>query len=374
MHHVLSYFANKELSEMYIFIALRTLAFAMISIFVPIYILELGYGVEVAISYLVIIELFMLACYVLIPYIFSRLGFKNMMFTSTIIMIVVFLLLRQLQFTHVSFRFIAFLSGLATVFYWTSFHIHFKNASDKGRRGREFGILQTISMSMAVLAPLFGAFFIYLWGFDVLYFISSALMLFALVPFFMTQHNEHELLYNPRKVFKITKISFVHFCEGINNASALIFWPLFVYVVLQEISIVGIMSSLGMLLMALVTVHVGRVSDKDFMHAKTLVNLGSWGHAASQFLRIFALSIGSVFSVQLLGSLTRSYVTIPILRLLYDHKKLTIAEATVRREFFLHVGKVFAIVVSVIFGFSLIIPMILAGVAALGFGFIKENE
>jgi len=63
----------------------------------------------------------------------------------------------------------------------------------------------------------------------------------------------------------------------------------------------------------------------------------------------------------------------PMLKFIYEHKRLTIAEAVTRREFFIHLGKLLTIIISLVFNYSLIIPIILAGVASLVFNFVKED-
>lgn len=374
MHHLVSYFTNKELTEMYIYVALRTLSLAMIAVFIPIYLYEIpGFGFFHVFTYLVIVEVALLFFHSLMPFLFSFLGFKNMIFTSTILTITQFLLLRELQYRYINLYVIAIIAAFTLALYWAAFHVHFKHASNTGKRGREFGLSQTISLTMSVLAPIIGAALILFVGFGNLFYISSLILLFALIPLFMTKNNEHKVSYRPQLVYRINRASFVHFCEGVSGASTLIFWPLFIYVALDQISIVGFASSLGTFLMALVTVYVGKVADVDFKHAKSLLCIGSIGNSISLLIRIFALSVGSIFSVQLLGALSRSYITIPFLKLMYDHKRLSIAEAMVRREFFLHLGKIFSIIVAIMFNYSLVIPIILAGIATLAFNLVKED-
>ena len=130
--HNISYFLKSDMNELLISHSLKSFSMALISIFLPIFLLEFGYSFrEVMIYELVALGLCVFLNFLSI-YVAARYGLKKSFIFSYLFVIVFYFFL--LNFTGlvenygkiVSIVFIGIISMVNTSFYFMSFHLDFR--------------------------------------------------------------------------------------------------------------------------------------------------------------------------------------------------------------------------------------------------------
>ena len=101
MHHIDSHFhhflyshlRNKELDELYISVAIRLLARSLINIFVPIYLLTLGFGIRDVAFYYIMYRIFVTTFFPIGTISNSKIGVKKTMAIGTFIMVIAYIIM-----------------------------------------------------------------------------------------------------------------------------------------------------------------------------------------------------------------------------------------------------------------------------------------
>ncbi len=349
-HGTLHYLKNKELDELYVSFALKTLAIALINIFVPIYLFNLGFDIsKIAFYYLILylsISLFM-------PfgtYINSKIGVKKGMVLGTSFLILHFIFLNKVP-EGMPYYIPAILYGINAAFYWAAFHFEFTKFSDDHKEASEISIINIVALAASAIAPLLGSLFITEISYSFLFFVVVGLLVLSLIPLFFTKDVKGE-----KPDFSLSKImrsdsnskAFSYMALGIIATSLLIFWPLYIYLQLGTVLSLGSIVTITGIIILAYTFFVGKWADRK---ENKILKLGMWTHAFSWITRIFFLSPVGIFFNNLYSSTTAVLLDISFNKLTYEQAKKTkkLANYFIFREIFLSIGTVAILVLAIIF-------------------------
>jgi len=182
---LLHYFYNKELDELYISVALKSLAESFVGIFVPIYLLTLGFDIRLLVIYYAIYFLSIVFFMILGMKLNSSIGVKKTMSLWILFFVIYFLSLHSFGITMPYI--IALIWWAAVALYYASFHIEFSKFTAKNKEATQFSILKIITIVASIVWPLLGALFIEKISFNFLFILVSVLMLLSIVPLFFTK-------------------------------------------------------------------------------------------------------------------------------------------------------------------------------------------
>ncbi|MFH1506471.1 MAG: MFS transporter [archaeon] len=342
------FFTNRELSEVYVSYAIRALAFSMIGLFIPVFLLQMGYPLTEVFLFFFFTELFGIPFAFLSAKLAEHIGFKHTILLSVPVQILFFFLLFALNKSFISLWFVALIYGFAAMLFWMPFHFEFATNSDRKNRGMEFGILQSLSLTVVVIGPLTGAFIISKFSFNALFVIVSILLFLSTFPLFLSKDKKRPFKINFKKYFsKYRREANVFFSEGIMDNAHLILWPTFVFLILQGIFSLGIIGSLGGLFTAFVPVIIGRVADE--MPKGKMMRLGAWFNAPVSILRGFFTPFGWLATWTALSGLTMAIFQVPFLSRFYNKAaRRKYEQYIVFREFYLRLGRAFLFCVLII--------------------------
>ncbi len=228
----------------YINAMLRSLAFALVGIFTPVYIYKimrevLGGGMKEGLIALVIYYfLVRLTVFVsAIPFskVIEKIGFRRSVGVSVGLLIGYFLAL----FGATKFWGLVYVAGLLLglniPLYWISRSSVLSIDGDKKEVGKQMGFLSTMDRLGAVLGPISGAFIIDLWGFRGLYLLAFVILLISLVPLLSMPHHKHRngVSWQGFRHWLVDK-RFYHQAIGtvsrtFDDYSATIVWPLIIW-------------------------------------------------------------------------------------------------------------------------------------------------
>lgn len=385
-HHGIRYLLNKELTEIYITHALRNFAHSMVGIFVPIYLLQSGLQLyQVFLFYIIAysIEFFF---FIFGSRFSSYMGIKHSILLSMPLIILFFVALYKIETLFsllplwLLFILLSSLFAAAMFLYWFSFHVDFAKFSDSENEGKQVGTLQAITTLFSVLGPLFGGLIITIFSFDLLFIIVSIILFAATIPLFMTEEIHTPKYTFTFKTFKTIdrRSRVVYLAEGARQVSALIVWPILLYIIAIQTSSMGLLYSITNLLLAIFSIFVGRFSDK--VDRKHMMRIGAVTHGFSLTLRSLFTSFFAIFSLQSLGAISFPLLNIPYSSIVYTKaRKYGVSTFIILRQSLFNLGRIMLMTVALLLvlllplpKIALIVPLMVGSICAIIMSFIAE--
>lgn len=318
---------RREISELYATITIKNFAFSMMSIFEPIFIYNQFHSLSAVFLFYAAVYLFYFISLPLGAKAASKYGFEHCIFYSVPFAIFYFLTLSQIPNNKTLMIFsILFVVAYKTLF-WPSYHSDFAHYSRSGYRGREISMLSFVSTMATVIGPVLGGIIISTFGFRVLFVIVSMVSLVSIIPIFTTREKFHphtfsyskafERIYKPSNHYKPKDfLAYLGFGEEIISVVA---WPIFVYLLIDKYYLMGIIMSVLAIILALITLYVGKLSDilnikgrRKLLNSSEIIRFLSW------LLRPFASNWLGVILIDTISSGAKIGINYPILTGAYN--------------------------------------------------------
>ena len=351
-HHFIKHSWNKELNELYLSMALRSFACSMISLFLPIYLyLELFsgrysaiIGEETAILFRGISANIIALKYTFLFFIVlaigqfvsvyhagkvvAKLGLKHSILITAPFTVLFFVFLYGVDsfllnwfslntLLYLIFVF-AFLEGISKNIFWIAFHLDFSKNSDKGERCKEVSYLMVINSLLSVFGPLAGGLILTFFDFSVLLIIVIILFLIFPLPLFSSKELHESFSFSFKGIFdkKLIKQFIAFFAYGIENAASLVLWPIIIYFLLFNFSLLGMFTSIGLFISLLFTIYIGKYSDRH--DKKDLIGIASIINSMVWLTKLLVITPFQIFSIHSFGGLTKTTIDVPFNTLIYE--------------------------------------------------------
>lgn len=335
--HLLRILRKKELSEIYIVSGIRSFGLALIGVFIPAYLLSLGYSFDALIFYYISVGVIYGLLNLAVVKLGSKIGIKHSILLSVPFLICYLLLLNSLPVYNWSLYLIAFTNALCASLYWPAFHINFFHSSDKKYRSEEYGMYESFSYLTMILAPLLGGLIIYFFGFPVLFYIACILFILCPLPLFFSKEIHEPFVFSFKDMISQHNVRdvAVFFFEGFSHYAESVLWPIFIFVVLKNFLSLGAIATLGMLAAMMVTYVLGVVSD--VVNKRTVLRVSSVCMSILWVFRSFASKFTHFAILSPLAGLSFALFVVPYMSLFYDKDvKKSPAEFVIFREFAMH--------------------------------------
>ena len=289
------YFLNRELSEIYITIALRAFAISLIAVFIPIYLLQQGFALKYIFLFYSILS-FTFAFFAHISAKLStKIGIKHSILISMPFLIAFYILLQFINNPWI-FYIAPIMGGISGALFWVNFHMDFALFSTKKLRAEQISGYAIVCLLLSALGPLLGGFLLLQLNFNVLFVIVSVLLFISTIPLFMSKETYVHRNYSMEGIVSVLKklgakgiLGFIGFGMIL---CAVIILPVFVFFILKTYLNVGALVSVGLIFGIISTFFVGKLADK-FGKGKIL-RIGSalslFGWSALLFIKT-ALSV-----------------------------------------------------------------------------------
>jgi len=356
--HLIHFTLKKQLSEIYLFIFISSLAFSMIGVFIPLYLLfELQYSfVLVLLFYILFFFVFALTT-PFVAKLSSKIGFKHTILLSMPLLICFYGLLYLIKINPKLYYLTAIMFGLSKSFFWIPFHSNFTKFSDKKHRGEEIGVWYLIAVIIGIIGPLVGSFILTYLGFGWLFLIVSCLSFISVVPLFYSKevYSSHKFNLKTLKESKKDIISFIGY--GMKLVPMQIYWPIFIYLFLNNYLKLGCIISVAMLFIAFFSWFIGRASDTS--DKSEILRSGSLFDSVVWFVKIFARSFWQFLGLSILGMMCFNMIDIPFMAKVYDKAQKRILEYIVFREIFLVVGRLLMLIIPLFLALFLPLELVL---------------
>ncbi len=349
IHKILK--VKSEIQEVYLNQVIQTFALSLIGVFVPIYLLKLGFDLNTVLVFMAAHFLTLGAVAPLSARAASKIGLKHVILYRLPALISYYALLMLVSmfgvglFPALFLLVIAFIGGTSDSFYWVSLNSEFVKNSKRLHEGKEVGNLLALPKIAAMVAPFLGALVLESMGFNTLFIIAIIILLASVAPLFLTSDikspfrfrlDQTRIRPSSRREKKFMKDFFL---RGVVFMVETILWPIWIFVNMNSLLDVGLAVTMSGVGIALITLILGKASDK--MDKIKLMKLFGVLYAGVWFLRIFSTGIMEMFILSFLGGVLMASIALTMFASFCDfaRDKKTLSRV-VFREIWLNAARV----------------------------------
>ena len=263
-HKIFHLIQNKEVDELYINLGIRAFSLGLILVFIPLFLLNLGYSLFEVFVFFTFNSIFHILALIPSAYLSSKLGLKHTIIIAQPFLITFFVLLYFLEFIPIPLILIAFFAGTYSGLFWLAFHSDFAENSDVGKKGKEVALGAIITSLFSAAAPVIGGLIIVFLDFSYLLIFVALSLLVSVIPLLLTKDKKDPVDFSIRKIFSnrnkhhlIGYIGYGFYARGFS-----LFWPLILFSILGNYATLGLITTLLLVFSLFATVVFGALFDK----------------------------------------------------------------------------------------------------------------
>ena len=373
MKKIFKHFRKNGLKAVYTMHTIDGFAFSLIGIFIPIYLLNIGFSVREVILYYVVQNTALLISSFLAGSLGSRIGVQRVLLMRFPFLFTFLILLNLLDSFNINLYLIAAIDGLQAALYWIPLHIIFAENTKKEEMGSSIGKLFALPQLVSMFGPLLGGITAMLFGFKFLFGLSIVILLIAVIPILNTRSIKTSFRFRFSKGIRLfkkyPKYFFAEIFDNIAEETEGVIWPIFVYLSLINITSVGIVGSLLALSSAVFTFVLGKRADKA--GKRKLIKFGALLMICVWLLRFTISNEWAFYVLTIMAGFFMMLFLIPYQSILYKlAKEDRIDEFFVFREVPVYIGRMLVFAVALFFVTKLEIGFVFAALSYIFFFFI----
>lgn len=376
----LSFFRNKEFNQFYLAVFLMSFGEALVSIFVPIYLYNLGFPIYQILFFFVLSSFYFLALSYPMTKIVSKIGAKRAILFSSPFFVFYLIGLIFIESSWIIFFILPAILSVRHILFNYGYHLNFINHSETEKRGRELATLGIITLIATAVAPYLGGLLVEL-NFGFVFIAGSIFIVAGSAPLFFSQDKFTDKNFSFKdlvgKIFgSDDRGNFISFSGyAIEQSVGSVIWPIFILVVIGSIEKTGLIVSLSLVISILVFYLVGQFSDR--FNKIFLIKIGNIIHFSAWILRIFADSVFKILFIDSYKHSSEKFLRLPWEAHSYDlAKRGDYFEFIVYREIVFNLIRIivlpFIILIFWLDFYPFILSFIIASVFSLGYVFIKR--
>jgi MFS family permease len=360
-------------------VSINNFATSLISVFIAIYLIEIGYSLQWVIYYLMIHHAVLLMGVFLAVFISNKIGLVKVFIIRLIFLIAYLLLLFLLPTLPLLFFVIPILSGIESAFYWTPLNILLVRKTEQKTMGKSFSRFLVIPKIISFIAPILAAFIIFQYGFSVLFIITILIFILSTLPLLPLESEKTSFIFTwkrTREIYTNNKNFFIP--EIIDNLAedTMVFWFILVFFSLSNVFHVGAIASTVAVTSIIFTIILGKLTDSWDKHK--LITIGAIGLSLAW---IFNFLIGAFTTIPWLFYVGTVFVSfamkiflIPYGSLLYNRARKDDAQFLVLREIPTILGRQILFILALIFHNNLPILFLMVGLLFTYFIFLNTRK
>ena len=247
---------------------LRTLGLSLVGVFVPVYLYQLGYGVDAIALFFALVFGFRVVTDLLGAWLVGYFGPKHIMILSHIFLVLTLSLLLSLETTMWPLGFVAFMYAIALGFFFTAYHIEFSKLQSVKRAGSQISTMYRLGKFSSAIGPLVGGVIATFVSVQVSIFVALTIIMISAIPLALSPEPVRTRQHVTWKGFpwKETKWDFISNMGLSFDQMAYVFiWPLYasIFIFTDDVYLaVGIMTSLGLFVSVLNATILGKLIDR----------------------------------------------------------------------------------------------------------------
>ncbi|MFC1613510.1 MFS transporter [Patescibacteria group bacterium] len=314
---------KREVSELYISISIKAFAVSMIAVFEPIFLYSIFNSIQKVILFYILVYLINFFILPLGAKISCKYGFEHAILFSVPAVIVYLFLLFQITNYHFLFYVAPIALAIYKSIYWTAHHADFAHYGKSSQRGSEVSVYYSLNALVKIVGPLIGGFIIAIFGFEVLFLLVSVIMFCSAIPLFTSKEifQQSHLSYWKaiRRFFKpyanyTTRAKLAFMGYGADFVG-MICWPIFIFMVVKDYKVMGILITLSLLVSCIISLIIGKAIDKKegdkILKTSVILSFFTW------IFRFFFPTIAGVFAIDFLDRNINHGLWMPVRTFVY---------------------------------------------------------
>jgi MFS family permease len=297
---------------------INTVALSIIGVYVPAYLLSLGYPLSQVILFYVISHGvgLLFGLFIFVPLV-QRWGLLNTFKIYYPLQIIYLFLLSLLKTHQVMPEVVAIVNGLATFAYWIPLNIFMIKNSQSQEMGNNLSKFFALPNLFGILGPIIGAILIPVVGFWPVFLITAIGLVLSYLPLAAIKDKEMKVTLNFSKALKRlarNKTLFVfEFLDNIIEESEW-FWSIYVFLIIGSLVTPGIVGSLQAIGGSIFTLLIGKYANK---HSKKLIPLAAFLLLLFTVIKIFITAPISAYVVTLIVSFILNFFLVVYFSTIY---------------------------------------------------------
>lgn len=255
-----------DVKRIYIAHTINAVALSIISVYIPAYLLSLGFSLPRVIEFFVLLHgVGLIYALGVFPLLVKKWGLLHTFKIYYPFQILHFLLLSLMKTHPISLELVALLGGVANFAYWLPMNIFFIRSSHSEEMGSNLSKLFSFPLIFSIIGPLISAVLIPFVGFWIVFVITIVLLLVTFVPLAKIQDSEIAVAISFSKSWQRlsrNKMLFVfEFLDNVIEESEW-FWGVYVFLIIGSLESPGIVGSLQAIGGAIFTFLIGKFAHK----------------------------------------------------------------------------------------------------------------
>lgn len=354
---VLPHRLSIQVRELYWACLLQNLALAMLMLFEPIYLWQQGLGLRGVI-------LFFLGVYVAYFWLMplganfaTRFGFQHSMVWSTLAQVLYYTALFLIAQSYVWIVPAVLLYAVQKALYWPAYHADFARYSDTTEEAKEISGLSVALSFVYVIGPLLAGLLLAVGSWPWLFMVGGVLLLLSNWPLLRRAEvftpRTFPYLDTYRRLLAPAERRHLFGYMGFGEELiVLVLWPIFISIIVPAYADIGAVVAGSTLLMALLTLYAGKLSDEggNFKVLRWSTGL----YALDWVARVAAVTPFLVFVTDAWSRVAKNILSVPLTAITYERAQTrSVMDSVVFFEMSLVVGKMTAaVILLIVFSFT----------------------
>jgi len=339
---------NKEIDELYVNTGIRAFSFGLISIFIPLFLLNQGYDLRSVFIFFALYSVFHIIAMFFSAIISSKFGFKHAIIFSQPFLIAFFVSLYLLESFPIPLVLISFFLGFNSGMFWLAFYSDFAENSDVGKKGKEVAVGAMITSILSAVAPVIGGLIIVYLDFNYLLIFVALIILVSIIPLLLTKDKKDPVDFSFKKIFaNRNKRHFLGYLGyGFYARGFALFWPLILFSILESYVTLGLITTCLLFFSLIAIVAFGSFFDKmkkNFIAGSIFIGGIIW------IVRLFVSTTIVAFFVDSIYGLVKPSSEISVDAVTYSNAGDNAINYILYRELTIHGGILICLLTVIIF-------------------------
>lgn len=300
-----------EVRRIYWSHSLRLIAANLVTIFIPIYLLNLNYDLgEIILYYLMMAVLWGVLQYPILK-ISNRIGTNKAMVVSFVLQFSQLVLLATLPIMGWPLWALSIAWALYVAFYWPCFRASFAKGLDGKHPGRSVGISNALTTVAYGIAPAVGGIVATIFGITSIYIAAMVILALAAVPLLtgpeIIKNDPFDL--SKLRLGRVKRDLIANAASEVDDMALSIIWPLLIFLIFPTYAGVGILSSIAVISGIVISLYVGRREERRGV--RHYLNEGVAVTAFSNAGRLVADTTASIATVNLFSGFGHALLNTP---------------------------------------------------------------
>lgn len=325
-----------SLKALYVCVGLREFAIALMSVFLPIFLLEMGFRLKAVILFFAVSRLAQAIGSLPSGWLAGKFGLRSTLFGSMAALLLFYLALFQLESFDWNLMMLGVLKGTSEALFWVGFHTSFASLSRGPNRGRLVG-MGDVLRNVSFFGPLIGGLVAAAGGFRALFSLACSLL-------FVSCMAASKICHSVPKCFTAKNVlnrrgfndALGFLGHGAEGAIGTVIWPMIIfYSILRSYTALGAVTSISLVFSLAFVFLSGVLADID--RRKTLRIL-SFLQAAIWAVRSLVKTPLQLFATDAVYGVSRASIRVPFNAFAYDKADQEALSYTVFREICINFG------------------------------------